>query len=122
MSALEYESIGERANKAIRDMGLTRASAMLSEGFCPLCRTRGSDQQVVDVDPDEERNATATVNCTTCMTRWRTGLNEENGRDWIEHGRSWRDGILMTMTLNAPRDPVDEDEDYWDEDYWGEEE
>lgn len=107
---------GEEANKAISELGLGKTAVILSEGFCPLCKVHGVPRNVLDDGDDEVRpTTTATVNCAVCRIRWRTGVNPENGKDWIEHARGV-DGLLLTMSLNPPPEERDEDDDFWWED------
>lgn len=104
---------------AVRDMGLEKTSVVLSEGFCPLCVKRSSDVPVIDPEDeidDRRPGHSGEVNCHSCNTRWRTGMNGENGQPWVEISRPLKKmGATLSMALNPPPDPTEEDDGYWDE-------
>lgn len=110
-AALQYAGTrAQEINNAISDLGLDRVGVLLSEGFCPLCNGRSGEPPAHWDLEEEEREASAVVNCVRCDLQWRSGPNPDNGMDWIEYSQHLND-MRLTMILNAPRDPEDDEDD-----------
>lgn len=101
-------------NQRLGDLGIEKTSAILSEGYCPLCSGKSSSIPVVEADNDDlsERVAAAVVNCQRCRIRWRYGPNPEGG-EWVEHTIQVNDRAQLTTTLNPPPEP-EEEQDEWE--------
>lgn len=102
---------GQEINTHLSELGIEQASAMLSEGFCPVCKGRGVESPPFE-PPEDERPASVVVNCEKCKLRWRSGPNPMNEMDWIEYTQATKH-LTLAMCLNAPPEP-EEDHDDWD--------
>jgi len=109
----DLSAAAEQTSKAIAVLGLEKAATVMSEGFCPLCRARSSTTPVLgfdDADEPPRPTTTSTVNCPKCVIRFRSGMNHDNNRDWIEHSHA-AEHMILTMTINAPGDEEEDEED-----------
>lgn len=108
----------------LADASLEKAVASLSEGYCPNCQERLTQQVPFDLEGHEENHledgshpgAFAQGGCKTCGHWLRAGASgSDPDRDWFSaqmiHPRGFG---LITMSLNPPS----EDKDYDEEEEW----
>lgn len=97
----------------LQDASLERLTATISEGFCPACGQRLSQELPF---PDEidlaERTPYAQGGCSACGHWLRAGHDGGMGKDWFE--ATAYNGTFLTLSLNPPPDPDDEDEWDWE--------
>jgi len=97
----------------LQDVPLERLTAALSEGRCPSCYGKLTQDWLFPDEPLDlpERKTFAQGGCLPCYQWMRAGHDGGEGRDWFE--ATIYNGTFVTLSLNPPPDP-DDDEDDWE--------